>query len=450
MDLHSFNGLAVPPDVQDSHLKSRMEVLLMPRIKTLSTTVSVAQPHPEPARVMGSVNRYNRRGKVTHVCQVTTVHAWNDTRIFQRMCRSLAMAGLEVTLVAPAEEEKSAEGIHILPTKLRGKIARLIGAPVLLYRLLRIHANMYQFHDPELLPWMTLFQLLVPSSAVIYDVHEFYPDTVIANRYFKVKCLDVIVSKIFLFLEPFLGRLLRGVIGVTGPIAHRFEGGRARIVVIRNLVDLPSVRSARVSARAHEDGAKPSDRPLLVLGGTIDDQRCMEQLIRALGLLKDRGLVIDLLCLGNPQPSGFADRLLALAGRLGLTGQITIMETKPFEEYQRHVARSALGMVLYAPGLNNSMGVPNRLYEFMAHGIPVVASDFPEVARVVKDADCGLLVDAANPGNLADAMEYLLTRPEEAVRLGINGRRAIEDRYNWESESRKLLGFYAQVLEEME
>ena len=424
-----------------------MEVHLMPGKRILSMTCPNAQPLPEAANVTGRLDEIASSVQRKHICHLTTVHKWNDTRIFQRMCRSLTIAGLQVTLVAPIEEETNAEGIRIIPTKLRGKAARLIGAPVLLYRLLRIHADIYHFHDPELLPWMSFFQFLVPSSAVIYDVHEYYPETVRYSRYFRIKLLDVVFSKIFLSLEPFLARHLRGVIGVTVPIAHRFQGGSARVGVVRNLVDLEAIRSAEVSGPAYDDKATESSRPLLVLGGTINEDRCMEELIEALGLLKKRGFVIDLLCLGNPNPAGFGDRLLTLADRVGIAGQISIKGAEPFVQYQRYVARCALGMVLYAPGLNNSMGVPNRLYEFMAHGIPVVASDFPEVARVVKDAQCGLLVDSSHPGLLADAMEYLLRQPEDATHMGVNGCRATEDRYNWESESRKLLSFYHQILE---
>jgi len=447
MALHRFNYLASPADVWDSFLRTRMEVHLMPRRRILSTTAPIAQALPEAASVTGRPNEIASILQRNQVCHLTTVHKWNDTRIFQRMCRSLARAGQQVTLVAPIEEETNAEGIRIIPTNLSGKAARLIGVPVLLFRLLRIQADIYHFHDPELLPWMWLFQLLLPSSAVIYDVHEYYPETVRYSRYFRMKVLDSVVSKSFLYLEPLLARQLRGVIGVTVPIAHRFLGGSARVGVVRNVVDLDAIHGARVSAPASYDKATENSRPLLVLGGTINEDRCMEELVEALGLLKERGLMIDLLCLGNPHPSWFRDRLLTLAERVGVGGQITITGAKPFGEYQRHVAQSALGMVLYAPGLNNSMGVPNRLYEFMAHGIPVVASDFPEVARVVKDAQCGLLVDSSCPVRLADAMEYLLTQPEDATRMGVNGRRAIEDRYNWESESKKLLSFYHQILE---
>ena len=68
------------------------------------------------------------------------------------------------------------------------------------------------------------------------------------------------------------------------------------------------------------------------------------------------------------------------------------------------------------------------------------------MARVVRDAECGIVVDSSNPSRLADAMEYLMTHPEEAARMGTNGRKAVEDRYNWEREVRGLLEFYLEII----
>jgi len=151
--------------------------------------------------------------------------------------------------------------------------------------------------------------------------------------------------------------------------------------------------------------------------------------------------------MGDPFPTEMGDRLLALAEKSGIGGQVSFKGKIPFAQYQQHIAQSRLGMVLYGPSINNSMGVPNRLYEFMAHGIPIIASDYPEVAKVVRDAECGLLVDTSSTRLLADAMEYLLTHPVEAARMGANGRRAIEEKYNWNLEFQALLDFYGELLD---
>jgi glycosyltransferase involved in cell wall biosynthesis len=82
----------------------------------------------------------------------------------------------------------------------------------------------------------------------------------------------------------------------------------------------------------------------------------------------------------------------------------------------------------------------------MAAGLPVVASNFPLWKEIVEGNRCGITVDPLDPKAIAQAIEYLLTHPEEARQMGENGRRAVEEKYNWESESKKLLGVYAKLL----
>lgn len=356
------------------------------------------------------------------------------------MAAGLAQQGMRVTLLADVEGEQSVDGVRLVPTKLRGKLVRLLGAPRLLPKLRRIGADIYHFHDPELLPWMFLFQLMNPRVRVIYDVHEYFPEALLVTNFFRLGIVNRVMSVVVRYVEPLLARRLRGVVGVTEPIAARFEGGRARVGVVRNVVRLGSIES---DGRPHP---RSGPHPKIVLGGSIHPARCMEELVLAMGVLKQRGTRLDLLCVGSPSPPEFGARLVAVAKETGVSEQLEMIDHLPFRDYQRLVGESSIGVVLYAPGANNEMGVPNRLYEFMAHGLAVVATDFPEVARVVRDAACGVLIESARPELLADAMQYLLTHDAEAKAMGARGRRAVETTYCWEQEIKVLLDFYAQLI----
>ncbi|MCZ7637769.1 MAG: glycosyltransferase [Verrucomicrobia bacterium] len=87
-----------------------------------------------------------------------------------------------------------------------------------------------------------------------------------------------------------------------------------------------------------------------------------------------------------------------------------------------------------------------KLWEYMAVGLPVVISDFPHLRELVGRLDCGLVADPASPRAIADALRRLHDSPAERARLGQNGRRAVQEEYNWENQERKLLELYGRLL----
>jgi glycosyltransferase involved in cell wall biosynthesis len=111
------------------------------------------------------------------------------------------------------------------------------------------------------------------------------------------------------------------------------------------------------------------------------------------------------------------------------------------------MAQSVAGLVTLHPNGNYLNAQPVKLFEYMAAGIPVIASDFPLWRRIVEDAECGLLVDPLDPRAIAAAVDWLVDNPEAAQRMGESGRKAILKRYSWDVEKRRLFQFYDAILE---
>jgi glycosyltransferase involved in cell wall biosynthesis len=109
-----------------------------------------------------------------------------------------------------------------------------------------------------------------------------------------------------------------------------------------------------------------------------------------------------------------------------------------------HSARC--GLVIDHPIINYLDSYSTKMFEYMACGVPVVCSDFPLWQRIVADADCGVALDPMDPVGVAKAVEELCRDPEQARRLGENGRRAILERYNWENEFAKLDDLYRRIV----
>ena len=110
------------------------------------------------------------------------------------------------------------------------------------------------------------------------------------------------------------------------------------------------------------------------------------------------------------------------------------------------LGRSMAGLVTLHPVINYIDALPVKMFEYMSAGIPVIASDFPLWREIIAGNDCGLLVDPLNPAAIAEAIDTLVSNPTMAQRMGENGRRAVEERYNWGIEEQKLMAFYERIL----
>jgi glycosyltransferase involved in cell wall biosynthesis len=373
-----------------------------------------------------------------HICHVTTAHPWFDARIFERLCVGLRARGYRVTLVAPVDEPREERGISIVPTGLRGKFSRLVGVPGLLRRLAALDADIYHFHDPELLPWMALFCRLRPGTRVVYDVHEFYPESVVGSNYFGWRPISRLAGAVFNLVEPALGRRLDGVVGVTPPITRRFAGGRARVATVRNVLPLD------VLTQALDPVELPSPRTL-VLGGIMDRDRLMPELLAAIASLTPRWPDLALLGFGDYHWDPYGREIDALVRGLGLESRVTFRPRVPWATLQAHLVGSVAGLVLLRDERRYHWSLPNRLFEFMAHGVPVVAMDYPLIGEVVREADCGLLLKEGSAAAIAAALDRLLADPAHAGAMGARGRDAVRTRHNWAVDLARVDALYAEL-----
>ena len=167
-------------------------------------------------------------------------------------------------------------------------------------------------------------------------------------------------------------------------------------------------------------------------------------------MTKERGLIEAIEAIG--QVSSKAQ--LTLIGKVvddSLTPLIEKAKNTEFLGWKTHgelpavFSKTIAGLVTFWPIQNHIDAQPNKLFEYMAAGLPVIASDFPLWRQIVGKAECGLLVNPNDPQKIAEAIDYLSQNPKEAARLGANGQRAVNEKYHWGSEEKKLLSFYQTI-----
>jgi glycosyltransferase involved in cell wall biosynthesis len=368
------------------------------------------------------------------VCILTSVHIPFDGRIFHREAKSLAQAGYDVVLIARHDRAEVVDGVRIVPlAEPKSRIQRMTK---LLWRLFRLavkeDADIYHFHDPELITVGLLFKLR--GKKVIWDAHEHYPNSIV-DKFWISRGLRRFVSKSFDLFERACVRFFDYVIYTTPLVGARYEKMKVRSGRIENY---PPLKLAETFAR------KPQEKIMYL--GVMSRIRGLVEVVEAFGLVAKEYPRWELCLVGSCRPAAFEDELKALAVERHIEAQVKFVPWVAYEEKERFSAQAAIGVVTYLPYANNTSCLPNKLFEYMLAGLPVIASDFPLYKEVVGSDRCGLIVDPTKPPAIAEAMEYLIEHPQEAHRMGENGRRAVFERYNWEKESQKLLNIYETVL----
>jgi glycosyltransferase involved in cell wall biosynthesis len=364
------------------------------------------------------------------VVHLTSVHKTFDVRIFHKECKSLASAGYDVTLIAPlAEGDLIRDGVKVCAVPPpRNRSERMSSTVWKVYEAaVRANAEIYHFHDPELMPVGIL--LKARGKRVIYDVHEDYANDV-SNKPWIPTLLRVPASAAVRACEVIFTTAFDRVIAATPTIARKFQAGKTRLVQ-----NFPWIEEFRCSGNVPYEKREA----IAVYVGGLSDHRGLREMRQAVELAAKQ-IPVRLVTAGQVNSGAKAefesDRKSSLVEHKGTLGRAQVAEL---------LARARVGLVLLHPTLNYVNAQPNKLFEYMSAGLPVIASDFPLWRKMVTSAECGLLADPLNPAAIAEALVWLLGHPAQAAEMGLNGQRAVAEKYNWEHESECLIATYAEL-----
>lgn len=368
------------------------------------------------------------------ICHITSVHIPFDTRIFHKECKSLASGGYEVHLVARHDKDEVVNGIHIHAVPSRAsKLKRMMFTVWDVYRkAVRINAGIYHFHDPELI--FTGLLLKLRGKKVIADVHEDFPDY-IRNKDNIPGLLRKPVAWVTGMIERFSSGFFDAVIVVTPKIYNRFKPLNKNTVTIHNFPILDEFDNAS----DEKDSKRKTDSVAYI--GNITRDRGIIEMIKAIGLVRKK-MPASLVIGGTFAPKSLEDDVREMP-------EFEFVDYRGFltrEDVAAVLSEARAGIVVPQPFSHNKFGYMNKLFEYMSAGIPIVASDFPQWRPIVEGSKCGLLVDSLDPETIAGAITYIFENPEEAARMGENGKKAVKTKYNWNNEKAALLKLYGNLL----
>jgi glycosyltransferase involved in cell wall biosynthesis len=288
--------------------------------------------------------------------------------------------------------------------------------------LLRKRADVYHLHDPELF-WVALL-LRALRRRVLYDAHEDLPEQIL-DKAWSPRPLRGPLSLLSRVLLRVASRGLSGVVAATEGVARGFRG---RVSIVRNypIVSLFPPRS----------GSDPAWITLIYVGG-IAFPRGLREMVEAVARLPGTRLHLVGPLAGSDER--------AYLEKQDPTRVLVEPWMQPLDVYER-LGGADIGIALLHSIPRYRDALPVKMFEYMAAGLPVIASDFPLWRQILEEPGAGLLVDPSDPQAIAAAIDRLVADPALRRAMGERARRAAVEHYNWRTEGERLLQVYREVL----
>ncbi|MCE2681688.1 MAG: glycosyltransferase family 4 protein [Flavobacteriia bacterium] len=365
------------------------------------------------------------------IAHLSSAHPDLDVRIFYKECVSLANSldvantTLDVHLILSGVEERKEQNVTIHSVeKETSRIKRMWNTVNRVYKkAMELDADIYHLHDPELL--RIALKLKRKGKIVIYDAHEDLPRQLQGKAYLKFKNT---ISGFFEWYENRVVRKLDGVVTATPFIRDRF------LKVNKNTIDINNFPLAS-EIEFSEDVEAEKENKVCFIGGISK--------IRGISYLVDAFENLDV--------------ELDLAGGIAEDFKVELEKSKGWknvndlgfinrQESLRIKNESFAGIVTFLGLPNHVNAQPNKIFEYMASGLPVIGSNFPLWKEIIEKNKCGICIDPESPEEIAQAIKYLEDHPDVAKEMGANGKRIVRQKYNWAAEEIKLIHFYQRII----
>lgn len=362
-------------------------------------------------------------GRVVHL---STVHHSRDNRVYNKEARGLTEAGFDLTLVITADSDaEHPVRVRALP-RVSGRRARLTTSQRNAWRVLtELRPDVLHIHDPELV-MLALQWRRHHGTRIIFDAHEDLVKQIDTKPYLSARARPVVRGVARRLVS--LANTFDAVVAATESIAANFSNPRT--VVVRNypwLADFSAADAATVPGRVIYAGDLSEERKLSFMCDAVTAAR---------KLVPDAHLSLA----GRLLPG--ADAIVA-AQPPGVVDHVGLLPPADLPEF---LARGQLGLVFLEPLPNYLESLPTKLFEYMGAGVPFIASDFPFWQNEFGCYDAGCFIPSDDAERAGQQIAELLQRPDECRRLGDNGRRAVREHLNFDSQLPALIDVTSELL----
>jgi len=307
---------------------------------------------------------------------------------------------------------------------------------VVLYKALKINAEIYHYHDPDFLPFGFILKWVFRKKTV-FDAHESVAKQIMDKEYIP-KFARKMVSITYKILERIF-TIGQSVIVANAKSVQEYW---KKVYLVQNYPKLDEALMASVS----EDRQR-ADIPLFVFVGVLSEGRGADACIELAGKLAERGHDFRMKFIGRSH-EGCVERLTSRVNELKIQDKVTFMGVLEWSRAMKEIAEGTIGLCLLMPLPNNLILLSTKIIEYMMLGIPVLASNFDTWKPYVEGERIGMMADPTNVDEIADVCEKMLSDKEELVAMGKRGMEAVRTKYNWDSEFKVLLQCYNDLLDQ--
>ncbi|HSG68234.1 MAG TPA: glycosyltransferase [Bacteroidales bacterium] len=362
------------------------------------------------------------------ICHITTVHTPFDGRIFHKECKSLATAGYEVFLVAPHDRNEEVDGVNVRGIKkITNPYKRLLVAPFMAFRAaLKTKSRIFHLHDPELL--LPGFFISLTGRKVIFDSHEYVGQQILSKHWIPTRLLRFLISVLYNLLEQSLTIFFAGIIVAEEDTKKQFRL-KKRVKIIHNYPILHVINQQKF-----EEISRNSDRIVIYVGG-LTRIRGIKELVIAMRKIDAR------LWLLGPWES---DHFRRECESIDAWDKCDYMGVIPFGKQYDYLRAADIGMATLYPEKNYLRSLPVKAFEYMACKLPIVMSDFDYWQDFF--GEYALFVNPRDPEDIASKANHLLKNESLMRKMSEEGFEKVNREYSWEEESRKLIGFYNEIV----
>ena len=348
------------------------------------------------------------------ILQITTRHVPDDTRIYHKYCCYLNKIYELEYHTLKISDSKLCVPHYVHKSKIR-----------LFIKLLTYRSSIIHFHDPDFIPFAFLLSIFT-NNKIIYDVHEDVPQDILYKTWIP-PILRYPLAFAVMLIEKGASIFFDGIITATDFINHKFTKFNSSVTTIFNY--------PIVSKLDNMEESWSSKKRQYCYIGAISKFRCIHEMV------KTSNSNYNFILAGSFSDNQLEDEIKSLPE----WSNVTYLGKVNTSQRNQILNDSIFGLILLQPTKTYYHALPVKMFEYMERGIPVIASDFPIYYDIIRENDCGILVEPSNSKEIYNHIMYLVDNNADASRMGANGREAVVRKYNWQNEFKKLQSFYQNL-----